>query len=168
MLFLAVLTSNARPFEVWTYDDLRDQSDLIAVVELTSVSNTTARLPDCEIPDLYQGKTASLKLHTILKGTVGGSDQIVLNYFTAVEPILNSPVFLDLSVSDEFLYLVFLVDNGDGSFSPVTGNFDSAFSVKKIVFEFPDTILEDWKKLSIQSEKSDHQSRETPTNEAGQ
>jgi hypothetical protein len=61
-------TAAARPVRVWTYEDLFKEADVVAIVRVTEVRDTAARLEGYGDTKLYQGKEAEALVGLMLKG----------------------------------------------------------------------------------------------------
>jgi len=126
-------TCLARIIPYQPYEKLFKQADVVAIVELKSVSPSEKKLTGHGSPDKFDGKVALLTVGIVLKGD-SGINQISLLHFSYSkmgEP--NGALFLDFSDSEKHQYLVFLKKDDDVSLAPVTGHYDAALSVKKIV-----------------------------------
>jgi hypothetical protein len=125
--------SQARLIAHQPYEKLYEDADFVAIVELRSVSDSEKQLQGYRDPALYLGKIATFEVGIVLKGNPDAKN-IALLYFEygkMSEP--NGANFLDLSDAEKYHYLVFLKKGEDGKYIPVTGHYDAALSLKKIL-----------------------------------
>ena len=132
-LFVPSITL-ARPISFWPYEKLYKEADLVAIVELKSISETKQELSGHGPTDRFDGKSAELTTGIVLKGKPD-IRSIHLKYFVyskKVNIIVNGAHFIDFSDAKKYQYLVFLKKEDNGTFAPVTGHYDAALSVKKL------------------------------------
>jgi len=130
MLILAAMavTAEARLISLWPYSKLAQESDFIAVVEVVSITKTVDHLTGHRNPELYQGKSARLKVAWVIKGEPTTEVQLpFFTYSSMGEP--NGALFISFNEPDKHQYLVFLKLEGD-TLIPVTGHYDASISVK--------------------------------------
>lgn len=132
LVLMAAVTATARPIRYWPYSNLVEQADLVAVVEVVSITNSADALTAHGDTRRFQAKTARLKIAWIIKGQP--IDEATLLFFTyssigQSEP--NGGLFIAFDEPDKHQYLVFLKKEGD-RFIPVTGHYDASISVKSI------------------------------------
>lgn len=134
VLFLPSMAA-ARLVSFWPYEKLYEESDLVAIVELGSVSKSKVELSGHGETDRFDGKIAQLAVGKVLKGKADIKTISLLHfaYSKKVTLISNGAFFIDFSDAEKYQYLVFLKKGDKGSFIPVTGHYDAAVSVKKIV-----------------------------------
>jgi hypothetical protein len=124
----------ARPVRVWSYEELFKESDVVAIVKVIDIRDTTANLHG-RVDRSIQGKRARLRVGLILKGEK--QDVLTLDFFAMTPPLRGDMVpngffFLDFSRADKVHYLVFLKKTAEGSLLPVSGHDDAAFSVREL------------------------------------
>lgn len=134
VLFLPSVAT-ARWSTAWPYEKLYGESDLVAIVELVSVSKSYAKLSGHGETDRFDGKIAQLAVGKVLKGKASIKTISLLHfaYSEKFNMFVNGAQFIDFSDAEKYQYLVFLKKRDKRSFIPVTGHYDAAGSVKKIV-----------------------------------
>jgi hypothetical protein len=126
-------TAAARPVRVWTYEDLFKEADVVAIVRVTEVRDTAARLEGYGDTKLYQGKEAEALVGLMLKGD--RQPKLTFQFFSyapKVSPLPNGAMFADLSGFQKSHYLVFLKKLDDGTLVPISGHFDAGSSVRAL------------------------------------
>ena len=128
ILVATAVTAEARLISLWPYSKLAQEADFIAVVEVVSITNTVDHLTGHRNPELYQGKSARLKVAWVIKGEPTTEVQLpFFTYSSMGEP--NGALFISFNEPDKHQYLVFLKLEGD-TLIPVTGHYDASISVK--------------------------------------
>ncbi|GEM_PF-2864233 len=125
---------SARIMRLQPYETLFEHSDVVAIVELKSLSPSDAKLEGHGTPDMFDAKVAHFTVGLVLKGDPELA-QINLLHFTYAKGVVqpNGAMFLQLSDAKTYQYLVFLKKDAEGNLSPVTGQYDASLSVKKIL-----------------------------------
>src|SRR5689334_24192929 len=123
----------ARPVRVWTHEDLLKEADVVAIVRIDRVVETSATLEGHGDAKQYQGKRAAAVVGLSLKGAL--SRTFTFDFFTYSSPTTTPPngaMFPDLSRRDKVHYLVFLKKTTDGTLLPVAGHYDGDVSIRPI------------------------------------
>ena len=122
----------ARPVRIWSYEDLFNESDVVAIVKVKSITDTTARLDGHGDPNQFQGKRADIIVGLSLKGE--RQQVISFSFFTYRPnvPRANGGRFADLSKAGEADFLVFLKNTDDGTLIPVSGHYDAVASIIEV------------------------------------
>lgn len=106
----------ARPLRIWSYEDLFKKADVVPIVKVKAITDTTARFEGHGDPNQYQGRRAELLVGLSLKGE---RKQTISFDFFAYAPKSSSPPngaeFADLGNADKVHYLVFLKKADDGT-----------------------------------------------------
>jgi hypothetical protein len=134
MFALVLASAHARLIAPWPYPKLVDGSDLVAVVEVSSIEKTNAVFEGRADPDRFQGHVAHLQVAWVIKGDPK-TEKLDLLFFTYSDGHLignDGALFLVLQVGGKCQYLVFLRRDKSGCFVPVSGQYDAAISVKEI------------------------------------
>ena len=126
------LTSAARIISHQPYEQLYKQAELVAIVELKSVSESDEKLTGHGNPDKFDGKVALFAVGMVLKGNPDIKTVSLLHFAYSKGSEPNGALFLDFSDSKKHQYLVFLKKDDKGNLVPVTGHYDATISVKKI------------------------------------
>ena len=135
------LSSEARIVRSWSYQELYEQADVVAIVEVTSVSKSKELMPGNSNAERFEGKVAQLAVGLVLKGEADLKTINLLHFaYAKTLAVYNGADFIDFSDSKEHQYLVFLKKDKTGKLVPVTGRADAAQSVKKIVSDHPTPI----------------------------
>jgi len=145
-LALALIFSSlatARLIETFSYEELYEKSDLVVIVELVTVSESKEILSGWGEPDRYEGKVSQFSVGKVLKGNADILTISLLHFAYSAKVLLiaNGANFVDFSNAEKYHYLMFLNEGDEGVFSPVTGHYDAAASVMKIVREQSSPIL---------------------------
>ena len=130
ILFLlsAAITAEARIIIDWPYSKLVEKADIVAVVEIGSITNSQDKLTGHGDPARFQGKIARMKVGWVIKGDPATEAQMLFFAYSSMsEP--NGALFVSFNESEKHQYLVFLKRVGD-KLIPVTGHYDASISVK--------------------------------------
>jgi hypothetical protein len=156
-LNLVVAPALGRKLENWPYERLFKNADLVVI----AIAEGTADTKDRFKPELWKvefiGQETTFSVRTILKGKVKGDKINVLHYRLPEDalvkdgPLLVSfraaPLPLKGTVNGRAFkaelgkpeYMVFLRRRPDGRFEPISGQVDSALSVREL--HSPDSLL---------------------------
>jgi hypothetical protein len=135
LVLLAVGTASARGMRGWTYRELADAADVIAIVTPTKTRMRPEKAP---LPDMTgvtgQRVETEFSVQVVLKGTPADPKQIVLHHYadTRTGAIGNGPMLVAFEPKDKVSYLVFLKKGADGQYTAVTGQTDPYFSFEKL------------------------------------
>ena len=147
---------HARPIPGWSYDDLAKASDVVAVIEPLKNENNDEKLKiEGSKGSDFQGLSTTVKVHYCFKGSLS-LDELVVKHFK-YGPSIGPPdgaefiSFLvgplkykktDLKDDKEVggityyqatpSWLAFLKKAPDGSYIPVTGQYDASLSFKEL------------------------------------
>jgi hypothetical protein len=150
LLGLLATSSFGRLIEIWPYDKLVAESDLVAIVEPIENRSVSDSFPDAEKQKWaeFAATNTRFKVHATLKGEVKGlNDLTVLHFNYANEAtIVNGPMFIRFSVEQRTvsgafgpphkvegkIYLAFLKHRKDARFEPVRGQYDSVLSFREV------------------------------------
>ena len=128
--------ASARIMRGWTYQEMLDQSDLVAIARPVASKNTPERtvLPDIA-PDVHVlGVETDFEVSAVLKGSKD-IKKFVMHHYNLVkpdEPMINGPClfYFDPKEKRKPKFLLFLVREQDGRYAPVTGQTDpTLFSI---------------------------------------
>ena len=142
VVFLLSASAFARVVPIYSYEALFKKADVVAIVKVTKIEDTTARLEGASDPSLYQGKLANATVGLMLKGEARKTLSFqFFNYLPAKLKnvyLLDGAHFPDLSKAKSIHYLVFLKKTADGGLILATGHFDAAQSIAEVVPQSPD------------------------------
>ena len=137
LLMLAFLSeTNARLTKLWSYQEMFDLADLVAVAKPISTEDTSekGKLPEGPAVDVV-GVTTKLEIHLVMKGDKALKD-LRLHHYRQQNPkevLVNGPDFVSFNFKRPQNYLVFLKKASDGRYVPVAGQTDPAgFSIRKL------------------------------------
>ena len=138
VLFLLTLPSaNARVIPVWSYRELAERSDLIAVVDVSSITKTNIASDPWggaySHQKIFQGQIAHLETLWIIKGDqkLKYLDLLFFTYAGIIrEP--NGADLISFDHTEQHRYLIFLRKDASGWFVPTTGQCDATLSIKVI------------------------------------
>ena len=134
--------AQARLFQAWTYQQLRDGSDLVVVghplevrhLDEKYVLSGISRMPSKGNDTRYhaQGVETKFEVLTTLKGTELQS--VLLHHYRKADkdPEINGPSLMEFDPKACDKYLLFLKKRNDGQYEGVAGQVDLILSVKKI------------------------------------
>lgn len=160
VLFAGQVRLSARAERMWSYDQLRDASDVVAIlVPLKSENNTDSGVDEGLSAADYEGVSTTFQVQCYLKGESSGGP-IVVKHFKYIKPGWADPNGPDLvsfqigrrvykqvpdkenkEVDDRFLqetpcWLAFLKKTPDGSFVPVSGQYTASTSFRELLDPF--------------------------------
>ena len=141
---LAGLTglAQSRLFRTWTYQELKDGSDLVAIahplasrhLEERYVLPGISRMPSKGNDSRYlaRGVETKFKIMTTLKGIELQS--VVLHHYRNADegPEINGPSFMEFDPKACDKYLLFLKKRNDGQYEGIAGQTDLILSIKKL------------------------------------
>jgi hypothetical protein len=137
LILTTALLAQARLMRTWSYQELYDQADLVAIATPTSTQDTTAKatLPNIS-PDVYViGLSTEFDIRMVLKGDKS-LKKMTLHHYRLANPkelMMNGPNLASFDPKDHPRYLLFLRLEADGRYSPVSGQTDpTLFSVLKL------------------------------------
>lgn len=142
LVFSLASIANSRASRIWTYQQLRDGSDLVVVAHPLEVRYLDekyvlpgiSRMPSKGNDVQYhaQGVETIFEVLTTLKGAELQS--VVLHHYKKADndPEINGPSFMEFDSKACDKYLLFLKKRNDGQYEGVAGQVDLMLSVKKI------------------------------------
>jgi len=133
-VFLLPASASARVFRVWSYEALLKEADVVAIVKVTKIEDTKARLEGNGDPGWYQGRLAHATVGLMLKGDARKtlSFQFFALHPPKFEYPLDGPWFADLSKAGRVHYLVFLKKTVGGALAPATGHGNARASIYEV------------------------------------
>jgi|SRR5437867_468696 len=136
LLLLVPSPAQTRIIAFWPYQKLVDSSDLVAIVEVTSVEKTNVVWQDRGDAKRFQGYVAHADVAWVIKGAQKPKKIDLVFFKYAETPGVqiedNGALFVDFRDTDKHQYLVFLRKGAGESFIPTTGHYDASISVKQI------------------------------------
>jgi hypothetical protein len=132
VFLLCVGRAHSREIPSWSADELFARADLVVVGKSASTSDAGQELADNELArDYLKPVLTRLDIVHVLKGkTSGGQLGILHQRFDTTRKILNGPKLMEFHKDET--YLLFLRKRGDALYEPVTGQFDTALSFKRV------------------------------------
>lgn len=131
-LFLALLipasSASARPVKIWPFEELNEKADLVIVG--SAISSADAKgftYPDAKADTLVSVDTV-FHIDCTLKGDLK-SDNVTVSHNRyygkeAEITIIDGPSFIEFNTKLKNQYLIFLKRADDGSYKPLTGQYD--------------------------------------------
>jgi hypothetical protein len=150
LLDLLAASSFARFIEMWPYEKLVAESDLVAIVEPIENRAATDSFPYAtkQSSTDFSATDTRFKVHATLKGGAKSLKELTVLHFTYSKEatIINGPSFIlfpveKRKVSTAFgpperaqgkIYLAFLKRRPDGRLEPVRGQYDSVLSFREL------------------------------------
>lgn len=152
ILFAFVGEAVARPIPIWNYNNLFKSSDLILIVRPVSTRDATEAdrvIPPKFDPDILAGVVSHFQVAHVVKGAYGQKEfdlvhfRVNANELRKRGGLVNGPFLASFPVKKDrpphdgddmhgTCYMLFLKKQGDGRFECVSGQYDSAFSVKEM------------------------------------
>lgn len=125
--------------KMWSYQELEDQSDLVAIARPISTQETTERtdLPDISPATHVIGLSTEFAIGVVMKGDRNLKRLTLHHYKLAPLPpnvnFANGPNLAAFDPKSNSPYLLFLHRESDGRYSPVSGQVDpTLFSILRI------------------------------------
>ena len=123
-------TVNARGLKNWTYQELLEKSDLVAIATPISTKDTEEIwvAEASPIGCTAIGVETQFNVSAILKGDKS-LKKIILHYYkigyALNNGIFNGPLLLSIDLTQKQEYLMFLIREKDGRYAPTVGQVDS-------------------------------------------
>lgn len=135
VMALAAGTADARGMRGWTYRELVEAAEVVAIVTPTRTKQRPEKAPLPDMPSVTaQRVETELALVAVLKGTPADTKKLLLHHYvdTRTGAIANGPLLVAFEPKDRLQYLVFLKKGSDGQYVAVTGQTDPMFSFEKL------------------------------------
>jgi hypothetical protein len=137
LMLTTALTVQARIMQMWSYQKLYDQADLVVIAKPTSTEDTAeeAVLPNIS-PNIHViGLSSHFDISVVLKGDKS-LKKATLHHYRFADPklmMVNAPSLATFDPTEHARFLLFLHREADGRYSPVSGQTDpNLFSVLKV------------------------------------
>lgn len=138
LAFLSQPCGEARPARSFSYDELQQEADVIALLQVTNIDVSFQNPEDYRIEKSYQAYTANCSVVSVFKGSA--SEKISLLFFQhpdglpGFNGVIVAPFFEELTVLEgaRTAYLAYLKNDGAGGLMPVSGHLDAGFSIKAV------------------------------------
>ena len=136
LIFAMTCLAHARLHQGWSYQELYAQADLVVIAKPISTQDTTekATLPN-GTPGAYHvvGLSTEFEISVVLKGD-NSLKKVTLHHYRLAdskskEPLINGPSLVSFYPKQDIQFLMFLRLEGDGRYSPVSGQIDPDMSV---------------------------------------
>lgn len=150
LVALTSLTSEARMTKSWTYQELLQKSDLVAIatpVESTKDTTEVSELPNLPYIDKKGqhigfkviGVESKMKIAVTFKGKSSGKDLVLHHYRSQDSEMaqIDGPELASFDVRNlnrRHSYLLFLIKEKDGRYAPTTGQTDP---IPESIIELP-------------------------------
>jgi len=135
LIFITTCLSHARPFTLWSYQDLYDKADLVIIAKPISTQDTTEKTTLPDIPDVHVvGLFTEFKISVVMKGDKSMKKATLHHYRLAdtKEEVINGPTLISFDPKQRTQSLMFLRLEKDGRYSPVSGQIDPDISILTI------------------------------------
>ena len=136
--FLITEISYAYLHRGWSAKELTIKADLIVLAAPLSKSQTTGKImilegikPKMEVVEME----AKFEIKSVLKGKIEDDEFILIHFFYKNEPkVYRGGPSLRQYKTDEYYreYLMFLKDEGDGIYAPLSGQKDPNYSIREL------------------------------------
>jgi hypothetical protein len=132
--------AGGRLLQLWSYQELFDKSDFVAIAKVSGATRDTAKrsnLPGIRPPDSLPviGVVTEFQTRLVLKGSK--LQRLILHHCRLPESniaIVNGPSFISFDPKkNSRTYLLFLIREPDGRFAPVAGQMDLDISVQELI-----------------------------------
>jgi hypothetical protein len=138
LLTVTPLLAQARMMHSWSYQQLYDRADLVAVARPVSTSDTTekATLSDVTPEAPVVGLSTEFEIRLVMKGEKN-LGKLVLHHYRLQDPPKqwpqDGPDLVSFDPTQHRCYLLFLRREADGRYAPVAGQTDPAmFGIIKL------------------------------------
>lgn len=134
LLAIPVLVT-ARLMQSWSYQEMFDKADLVAIAKpvSTKVTAEKGKLPHFSLE--LTGLSTEFETRTVMKGDKT-TNRFVLHHYRLAKPngpVTNGPNLVAFDPAQHHSFLLFLTKEADGRYAPVTGQTDpGVFSVIKL------------------------------------
>jgi len=160
ILFGAMNRADGRAVRLWSYEELIQTSDLVAIVEPLSSEDTKdvyAGTPYGRPLDHFLGHNTKFKVHAVLKGIHSPDKPLIVLHFSYSKEVtfvangarfirfISGPLQFKKQVlkdekevggvtvyAEEPVWLAFLKKKADGRYEPVTDPYDSMDSFREL------------------------------------
>ncbi|MEO8704178.1 MAG: hypothetical protein ABI867_29265 [Kofleriaceae bacterium] len=135
MLAIGFGTASARGMKAWSYRELVDAADVVAIVTPTKTKLRTEKAPLPEMPSVSATRVETeFAIVAVVKGKPADAKKLLLHHYadTRAGAIPNGPLLVAFEPKDKAQYLVFLKQGADGQYVAVTGQTDPMFSFEKL------------------------------------
>lgn len=144
----------ARQVETWSYERLFKEAEVVVIASAQRTVDTEDKPADPKRGNGLLGQETTFVVHSTLKGAVAGG-RLTLRHFKKDNRLVwqNGPLLVTFRTREMKLegigvrkfsvvlpppqYLLFLKAAGDGRYVPVSGQYDSALSVKELNAPLP-------------------------------
>jgi len=157
ILLAFVASASARQIEIWSYDRLFKEADLVLIASAQATVETDDHTKDDRWKRSLVGQKTTFTVQSVLKGQVDDGSVAVIHFKlrdglqSSNGPMLvhfrtkgivihgNGPIKFEALLGPP-QYLLFLKATDDGCFEPVSGQIDPILSVKEIYSPLPSVI----------------------------
>ena len=135
VIALGLGVASARGMRSWSYKELVEASDVIAII---TPSKTLLRKEKAPLPDMtgVEGQRVETEFTVVvmLKGSLTDPKHLLLHHYKDIRTggIANGPLLVAFDPKEKFQYLAFLKKGADGQYTAVTGQTDPWFSYEKL------------------------------------
>ena len=154
LLVALATTAAARQVEVWSYERLFKEAEVVVIASAQRTVDTGGKPADAKQGKGLLAQETTFVVHSTLKGAVA-EGPLTLRHFKKDNRLLwqNGPLLVTFRTKEMKLegtgarkfsvvlpppqYLLFLKAAGDGRYVPVSGQYDSALSVKELNAPLP-------------------------------
>jgi hypothetical protein len=137
LILATICVAHARPFTLWSYQELYDKADLVIIAKPISIQDTVEKTTLSDIPDVHVvGLSTEFKIRVVMKGDKS-LKKATLHHYRIADPkeeLINGPRLISFDPKQQLStrFLLFLHLERDGRYSPVAGQTDPGISVLKL------------------------------------
>ncbi|WP_040547087.1 hypothetical protein [Pedosphaera parvula] len=158
-IFLVISTgvAMARAVRTWTYQELLDKADLVAIATPTATDDTKEHinLPGFDGQRVI-GVETKFKVAAVLKGDKALKDFVLHYYRPGPDGMVvdNGPTFISFPISKKptdrtRTYILFLLREADGRYASVVGQSDPGLGIRELEGVYSSAVVETQTKLGI-------------------
>jgi hypothetical protein len=137
LIFATTCLAHARPFTLWSYQELYDKAGLVIIAKPISTQDTAENTTLPDIPDVHVvGLSTEFKISVVMKGDKS-MKKVTLHHYRLADPkeeLINGPslISFDPKQQPSTRFLLFLCLEGDRRYSPISRQTDPGISVLKL------------------------------------
>jgi len=128
LILTAALLAQARKMRSWSYQEVYDQADLVVIAKPISTQDASEKavLPNIS-PDVHVvGLSTEFAISVVMKGDKS-LKKCVLHHYRLTNPkemMINGPMLASFDPKQQPRFLLFLHQEADGRYAPVSGQTD--------------------------------------------
>ena len=132
IIFCISSSSSARLVRSYTYDELKESSDLVVIATPTKVNQLSERtaLPNMSTV-IGSGVETTFTVFSVLKGD-NKLKSFILHHYSVSGFLINGPSLVSFNVQNKKTYILFLKRSVGGRYVAVSGQTDPINSIKAL------------------------------------